>query len=396
MQKTWYSVCLAFFALLPYPLLTETRSAMNKRRWLVTLCICALIFAGLATYKYLQISAAIAFGKSFPEPSANVEAVVAEKTVIDNTVTTIGEIIAPRTVDLRNELAGRVTSVNFHAGQAVKRGDILVQLDVLEEEARLKAAQANVKLAELELRRAKQLLKNKTVSQENVDQNQARFDIAQANVNELLAIISKKTITAPFDAVTGLHELDSGEYLQSNTRIVTLVGNSEFLWADFNVPLAQASLAIGDNVQVWLPSNNQRFNAQVIAKDSTISATSRNLRYRAKFLATNVIPANSVVDIAIPTAKITVFELPATALLKDELGDYVFILNKDSGGKGYRAERREVLVTRQNDQTVAIQKGLITGELVATHGAFKLRNNLLAYVKEQSNDLGKLQSPAQE
>ena len=360
---------------------------MAKRRWLVTLCICILVLFGLAAYKYTQIKAAIAFGESFPEPSASVEAATVQKSFTKNTINTIGEIIAPRTIDLRNELAGRIAVINVESGHSVKKGDVLLQLDIAEENARLKAAQANVNLAELELQRVQKLLKNKTVSQDSVDQSQAKFDIARANVNELVAIIAKKTLKAPFDAIAGLHEFDPGEYIESNTHIVTLVGITDFSWVDFNVPLGQTSLNIGSEIQVTLPSlNNKQVEALVIAKDSIISVASRNLRYRAKIFTNHTIPANSIVRIAIPSAPKAIFQVPAIALLKDGLGSYVFILAPENSGKNYRAQRRSVIIDSQNEQSIAILKGLNAGDLIATHGAFKLRHNLLTYIKERLKD----------
>lgn len=360
---------------------------MNKRRWLITLCACALLFLALATFKYTQIKAAIAFGESFPEPSATVEAIIASPSLSDNSIHTIGEVIAPRSVDLRNELAGRIAAINFQSGQRVLKGDVLLQLDVLEETARFKAAQANVKLAKLELQRLQKLLKNKTVSQDQVDQSQAKFDIAEANASELAALIAKKTLTAPFDAIAGLHELDPGEYIQSNTHIVTLVGINDFVWIDFNLPIAQATLTVGSEIQLTLPGfDEQIFTAELIAKDSTVSSSSRNLRYRAKLFISEYIPANTIVNIALPGPQKTIFKLPVTALLKDQLGHYIFILKAEKNADTYRAERRSVIVDSQNEQMAAITQGLNHGELVATHGAFKLRNKLLAYVKHRASN----------
>src|SRR5690554_2884798 len=86
---------------------------MTSRRWLITLVACLAIFAVLGGFKFLQIRAAIEFGKSFPEASESVEAVVVDSLLSSSYVTTIGEIVSPQSVELRNELEGRITAVNL-------------------------------------------------------------------------------------------------------------------------------------------------------------------------------------------------------------------------------------------------------------------------------------------
>ena len=112
----------------------------KSRRWLITSVACLAILAGLAGYKYWQIRAAIAFGESFPEPSESVEAQTVTLTPAVTYVTTIGEIVAPRSVELRNELEGRVSEVDMVSGSRVQAGDVLLRLDASEEQARLDGA----------------------------------------------------------------------------------------------------------------------------------------------------------------------------------------------------------------------------------------------------------------
>lgn len=357
---------------------------MNARRWLITLAACVVIFAALAGFKFLQIKAAIAFGESFPEPSESVEALVVDSQVTRSYVTTIGEIVSPQSIELRNEAEGRVTAVNFNSGDVVKEGDILLQLDISEESARLKAAQARARLAGLELERFTRLLASKTISEDQVDKTRAEFDIARATVAELQAIIDKKTLVAPFDAVAGLHELEVGEFLQSNTPVVMLVGISDFVWVDFNLSISQGSLEVGSEVEVLITGKSQEpLLASVIAREPTVSATSRNLHYRAKMTVKSPLPPNTVVNVRVPAGQENQVQLPATAIIRDELGAYVFVLDAEEGGS-YRARRQSVTLGGQDDDIVSVRSGLQPGDLVATHGAFKLRHHLLTHVRERS------------
>ncbi|MBD2859456.1 efflux RND transporter periplasmic adaptor subunit [Spongiibacter sp. KMU-158] len=353
---------------------------MNTRRWLITLAACVVVLLVLAGVKYQHIQAAIAFGQSFPEPSATVQAMTVQLEPVEQRVNTIGEVLTPQQLMLRSELAGRIESVAMVSGQSVKKGQVLLQLDIRDDRARLEAAAARAKLAELKLKRAQRLLKSRTASQDDVDQAQAEFDIARASVTELKAIIDKKTLVAPFDAVVGLHHLEVGEYLDANTELVELVGEHGALWVDFNLPLSQGEVALGETVVIELPAgeSRQQVSAQVIARSPGLSEMSRNRHYRAELQDGAVLPVNAVVNVSVSVASREGMRVPTTAVQRDPLGSYVFRLEKE--GKAYRAQRQGVKLGAESAQWVSVTEGLQAGMLIATSGAFKLAHGMLAYV----------------
>ena len=354
----------------------------TSSRWMITLLACVVLIAGLAAYKYLQIQALIAYGKSFPEPSESVQAVTATVSRYQQSVTTIGVIIEPQVVELRNEEEGVIRMINFSSGSRVNKGDVLLQLDISEETARLKAAEARVNLSRLALDRAKRLIKQKGVSEETVDQAQANYAIAQADVMALQAVIDKKTLRAPFDATAGIHSLEVGQYLQANTAIVTLVGINDYCWVDFHLPLQQADIEVGSQVRVELPGQRDAVPAMVIAKEAMASASSRNIQLRAKIDSPAPVPHNTVVRVRIPRGEGEQILIPRVAVLHDSLGDYVYLLEKDEAGN-YRAKRRAVTVGHQDEKFAGIVDGLVEGERVAADGAFKLYPHVLTHDRER-------------
>ena len=366
---------------------------MKFKRWLITLSVCLAVFGALATYKVMQIRAAIAFGESFPEPSHTVEAATVERTQVQNRITTIATVVAPQTVDLRIELEGRISSINLQSGSVIKAGDILLQLDITEETARLKAAQARARLAKLDLERIQKLRKNRTVSEERLDQAEAQYDIARADMAELKATIDKKTLRAPFDARVGLHQLEVGEFLSANTVITRLVGLNDYIWVDFSLPLNQTQLPL-DSVISVLPnrSGEQTLEGKIIARDSIVSADSRNLMYRAQVKnANDKLPHNTIVNVEVPLAESqTALSVPSSAIRYDALGSFVYLLDEDAENKGYRARRQTVKIaadslslTGETHLSTTITEGLQEGQLIAANGSFKLRNQLLVFVKQR-------------
>jgi membrane fusion protein (multidrug efflux system) len=354
---------------------------MQLRSWSLVIGICLLVASGLGYLKYAQIQAAIAFGKSFPEPMEAVELFIAREEIWQPTTSVTAEIVAIRAVQVSNDLAGRIVEVGFAPGATVTAGQVLVRLDTSEERAQLAAARAGAELARLALQRSQKLIRSGAAAEEARDRSKAQFDGANADVNRLLAIIDKKTLRAPFDARSGLHELEPGQYLDNATVIARLIGVDDEIWVDFTLPQQQATLELGQRVQVTASPATPPFAAEIIARDAFVNEQSRNVRFRA--LADNAKAAlfpGSLVNVAVPlgTEQIATV-VPMSAVRRDAFGANVYVLRPaEEGARApFRAEKRIVTLGPQRDDLVVISSGLRSGEQVAANGAFKLRDGIL-------------------
>jgi len=354
--------------------------------WL--LLACALVIAALGGIKFLQVRAAIALANSYPERSESVTALTAQPGEWLQSYRTIGELRSTQNLELRNEVDGRISALGVVGGEKVKQGQLLLQLDSSEEEAQLRATQAQLKLAELELKRHEELLRKKLVSKNDYDIARANRDVLVANTAALAAAIAKKTLKAPFDAATSLHTLEVGQFLAANTVISTLTGNSQDYWVDFKLPQDKANLAIGDTVQVsGRGLQDGPVDARIISADARVASESRSLGYRA--LLTNPPPAlkaGSVVDVKVVTDRHEgVFRLPASAVRKTSFGASVYALTDAEAGAAapYRAVRKEVTVGGEDGSDVLVIAGLEAGERVAAIGAFKLQDGMLVNIVER-------------
>src|SRR5687767_1429092 len=80
----------------------------------------------LAAWKYASIQEANAASANQPEPMEMVTVAVAEERLHRETTTSIGTVLALRSITLRNELPGTVREVMFTPGQVVDPGTVLV------------------------------------------------------------------------------------------------------------------------------------------------------------------------------------------------------------------------------------------------------------------------------
>ena len=360
----------------------------SKMRWLWLLLACVLVAGVLGGLKFMQVRQAIDFADSFPERSEAVTALIVQPGEWQRTYRTIGELRATQNLELRTEVDGKISLIGFVGGDRIKQGQLLLQLDSIEEQAQLRAMRAQLDLAELELKRNAELLAKSLVSKSDYDIARANRDVLTANAAALEAAIAKRTLTAPFDADTGLHTLEIGQFLAANSLVSTLTGQSPNYWVDFKLPQDKLSLALGDTVQVSGHGlSNGPLAAQIISADSRVASNSRSLGYRALLTDPSAtLKAGSVVDVEIVKEVMAgVFRLPASAVRKTNFGASVYVLTDAEAGAAapYRATRREVTVGAVDGSEVILVSGLEAGDRVAAIGAFKLQDGMLANVVER-------------
>jgi membrane fusion protein (multidrug efflux system) len=361
---------------------------MSVKKWAVTITGCVLAFGGLATYKVLDIRAAIAFAAAYPEQSETVEVAVAAPAEYTPSIAVMGEVVAPQRLDLRNEIGGEITAVNFRSGDQVKKGQLLIQLDVSVEQANLKAARAKADVARLVYQRISKLLETRVATQDQADKAKADLTAAEAEISVLERTIDKKTLRAPFDGRAGLHNFEVGQYLEGNTVLTSLVGDTAEMWVDFQMPQFYPQLPVGTTVSVSTIGENSTTSkaaATVIAENTVLNANSRSRGYRAS-IASNAqqYAPSTVVQLQVPiAAPEPLLQVPALSVQNDPLGQYVFVLHSD--GNAFRASRQQVQVKLiENERAlIANNGGLKQGDQVAAAGAFKLYEGILVHIGDR-------------
>jgi membrane fusion protein (multidrug efflux system) len=331
---------------------------------------------GLAVWKYRSMREADSASANQPEPVESVTVAVAKEREYRQMTTSIGTVLALRSITLRNELPGAVRQVMFRPGQVVDGGAVLVALDVSVEEAELKAQEAQAALAETSLARMQRASQNGAASALEVDRARAERDVALAQIARIKAIIARKTIRAPFRARVGLADVHPGQYLNEGTQLTTLQGVDDAAHVDFSVAQwVAAALRGGDRVDVFAVADAPPTAARIVAIDARIDPTTRNAMVRARIVrAANGPAPGSSVRIRVPVGPPrNAVVIPVSALRKGPGGDHVFVIAPDKDGKT-RAEVRRVESGTMLDDEVVILAGLSAGEQVAASGSFKLRD----------------------
>lgn len=338
----------------------------------------AAIAVGLGTWKGVSMANANAAAANHPEPTEVISAATAESREHLRTTTSIGTVVALRSITVRNELPGTVRYTRLTPGAVVEEGAVLISLDVSVETAELQALEAQRKLAETQLARMQRMVERKAASEQELDSARAQFDVAAAQIARTKAVIARKTIRAPFRARVGISDVHEGQYLNEGTELTTLQGVADAAYVDFTVAQqVAASLRKGATVNVYTTESKTPIEAQVIALDSRVDPNTRNAVVRARIADAGNTPspgASVRVEVPVGVAR-HVVAIPASSLRKGPGGDHVFVLVEDQGQT--RVKLRSVTVDALQGDQVVISSGLEAGERVAASGAFKLREAAL-------------------
>ena len=337
----------------------------------------------LAGIKGLQIKEMIAQGKQSAPPPETVTAAVVKAQTWESLLTALGTLESVQGVNVTAELTGKVVRIAFEPGSFATAGDLLVQQDITVENAQLRAAEAAGLLARINFERAAKLLPAKVISQSDYDNARAQLTEAQAQVENLRAVIAKKTIRAPFAGRLGLRHINLGQVLEGGQPIVSLQSLDPIF---VNFPIPQQHLGrIRTGLEVRLTADGlgqEVITGQITAIDPDLDPATRSIRVQARVANPDErlrpgMYAN--VAVVLPIAE-EVLAIPTTAVLYAPYSDSVFLIETKQGQPGappsqaQSVSQRFVRLGEQRGDYIAVISGLQAGETVVSTGVFKLRN----------------------
>jgi membrane fusion protein (multidrug efflux system) len=352
-----------------------------KKRFILALLAVVVLVAILGGIKGLQIDRMIAHGKQLVPPPEVVTTAVAGLQTWESVLTAVGSLTAVQGVTVTAELAGKVAQIDFKPGSLVKAGDLLVKQDTSSEEAQLRAAEATVALAKLNLERLGKLLSERTISQSQFDNAEASYKQASAQADAIRTLIAKKSIRAPFAGRLGIRLINLGQFLTEGQPIVSLQ-SLDPIFVDFALPQQQLPL-VQPGLRVRLATDalpGQTMEGKITAINPQVDAATRNIRLQATVAnpQEHLRPGMFVnVGVVLP-AQQAVLAIPATAVLYAPYSDSVFVVEdrpaEKTGAPGKVVRQQFAQLGEKRGDFIAVVSGLQAGDAVVSTGVFKLRN----------------------
>lgn len=220
-----------------------------------------------------QVPAADAPGEMPPMP---VDVDIARSDRVVDIVGATGRIEAVQSVELRPDARGRVVELLFEEGQVVSAGTPLVQIDDELLRARAEQARADRDLARQQLERVRRLRAENAASTAELERVDAAARSAQAALEVLELQIERTTVRAPFAGAVGQRFVSVGDYVTSETRLLTLQTRDPQRVV-IEVPERYAGqLQRGQRLEFTVAAQHGRvFEAQVDFIDPVVEPTSR-------------------------------------------------------------------------------------------------------------------------
>ena len=364
-----------------YPQLTAAPEERGVALWLRAAVIGAVVvFVAVLAWRLTHALGVKQAAPKIPVPTVSVTQPGLSS--VPTTVSIIGNIAARYDMPIGVEGdAGRVAAIYVEAGDHVKRGQVLARLNVsvLEPqvanlEAALEQARAEAELADAEYRRAQAVGASGALSAEETQRRRsagvtaaAKVKVAAAQLAEARARLARAEVRAPADGVILARNVEVGQtatpggealFRLSEGGEIELRGQV----AEQDLPL----LKVGQAVNVRLTGTSHVYPGLVRLLPAVIDPLTRLGMARVSLTPDpNLRPgAFARAEVTVSNAERSV--LPQTAVLNDDKGSYVLIVNDKD-----RVERRAVRVSGMVPGGVTIADG-ISGkdQVVATAGAF--------------------------
>ena len=334
-------------------------------------------------------------------------------------LTELGTVTAYNTVTIKSRVDGQLMSVNVREGQAVRKGELLAEIDpkpyqaaLAEAQGQLVKDQANALNARAEESRYTALFKAGVVSKESAQaetstagQAQGSIQADEAGIEAARVNLGYTKITSPIDGVVGLRQVDAGNIVHA-TDTSGLLGVTQLqpIAGIFSLPEDQLpqvlDLTRGGSqlaVDAYDRSGTTHLaTGRVLTVDNEIDPTTGTVKVKAVFNNKDgALFPNQFVNVRlILQERRNAMVIPASAVQTGSEGNFVFLLkqgvppgsnangsNEQDGAKSY-VVAQPVKVDLTEGTQVILGGGLHAGDQVVVDGQEKLKDGSIVVARQ--------------
>ena len=359
---------------------TEARARRKKR--LIIAAAVAVVLLALAAYMLSHGSEDVAFAPGEDATTPAVTVISPGAGTLEGVINVTGTLAARRAmpVGVVGD-GGRVVSVQVEPGDWVRAGQVLAVIDrsvqdqqVDSQSAQIEIAQADLELSESNLDRALQLVDRGFISQADVDRltatrdaAAARVRLARAQYRELVARNDRLNIVAPAAGLVLTRDVEPGQVVGAGTPVLFSVargGEMELLANLSEDDLARVN--VGATASVIPVGSDKSFTCEIWQISPVIDETDRQGTARCALSYAPELRPGGFASARIDSGAVVAPRLPESAIMSDEDGSYVFIVDGNN-----KVVRRPVELGMVSDDGIAIASGLDGSEpVVARAGGF--------------------------
>jgi RND family efflux transporter MFP subunit len=355
--------------------LVVTDRSRQRRRYIIIAAVLAAL---------LVVVAAVMLGRGGSQTDApaagagqipTVTVIVPGTSQVGRVITASGPLAAKRDqpVGIAGS-GGKVVRVLVDAGSWVRAGQVLAIVDrsvqaqqAAQLAAQVDAARANAALAQSNYERAVSLQGRGFVSKAEIDSKKATRDaanaqvrVAQAQLGATRAEIGRLNVTAPAAGLIMARNVEVGQIVGAGSPALFRLAEGGQM--EMQAQLSQQDLAFihaGMPASVTPVGSERAYPGSVWQVAPMIDAQSRLGAVRIAVPYDPAIKPGGFAEAKITAGSTTAPQLPQSAVLSDDKGNYVYIIT----GKN-EVERRDIKIGAVNESGVTIAAGLSGNEAV--------------------------------
>jgi len=290
----------------------------------------------------------------------------------------VSQIRSIQNIEIRAQEKGFLQQIYVDEGQFVKAGQLLFRIMPKIYEAEYQKAEAETKVAEIELQNTKALADKDVVSKNEQAMAQAKLDHANAEKALAKVHLSFTEIRAPFDGTIDRIPkklgslIDEGELLTSlsdNKQIFAYFNVSEPEYLDYQIHVKNR----GNSSVNLLLANNQvlPYKGLVETIESEFDSETGNIAFRAKFPNPEKLLRNGETGKVLMTLPLkNVLVIPQKATYETQDQKYVFVIDKNGIAKS-----RNIQITYELPDVYIVGSGLSAGDRILLEGVQKVKED---------------------
>jgi len=342
-------------------------------------------------------------GAGAPPPPAVTVAKPVERSVMDQDEY-VGRFIAIDSVEIRARVSGYLDKIHFRDGQMVKQGDLLFSIDkrpfqntLAQAQGNLAQSKANLAFTEGDLERAKQLVSDRTITQQAFDQRTQLYRSALASVAANEAAVRQAQLDleftelrAPVNGRIGDRRVSPGNLVtggtSGNTTMLAMIVSLDPIRFEFTMDeasylryerLSQGSKDVtgrdgGVNVALkLLDEKNFEHQGAMDFVDNVIDRSSGTIRGRAAFKNPDgVLTPGMFGRVRVPgSPQYTALLVPDAAIGTEQVRKYVMVVGPDNTA----TQKYVTLGALTEDNLRIVKDGLKVDDRVVVNGLMRMR-----------------------
>jgi len=338
-------------------------------------------------------------GGAFARLPMTVEVGQVRRADMAETLTVVGNLIGLATVEATPKVAGRIESVSVRLGDRVSRGQRLAKLEDQELKEQIRQAQAayevsaatirqreaDLRLAQTNLDRSKNLFERQLIPRQTFDDTDARqqaaaaqldlaraqFSQAQARLDELKINLDNTVITSPVSGFVGRRLLDPGAWVTPNSSFLSLVDISKVRLVANIVEKDLRKVAAGMSADVKVDAfPDETFTGRIAHVAPVLDPSTRTAQIEIEIdNAESRLKPGMYANVQFTTAKREKTLVVPTRAIVDLNGSRGVFLPLDDN----TAKFKPVSVGMIDGELAEVAAGLTDGDRIVTTGAAALR-----------------------